>query len=218
VLALLGPGGPLGSLAPQPGSAGSLALIVVAHVSYELIIVVAIVGARLEALLEALPSAQLETARTLGAGAWRRGAAVVLPQILPAVAGAAALVFLLTAGSLGVVLVLGGPRWATLDAEVWYLGTQLLDLRGAAILALVQAGFVAVVGVAYATAGRRSWGVVRWDVARRVQSVPAGVWEPAPGRSAAPARPQAPSGAGSPGSSRWWDCSRSPPSSPSPDG
>ena len=154
VLALLGPGGPLGSLAPQPGSTGSLALIVVAHVSYELIIVVAIVGAR----LEALPSAQLETARTLGAGAWRRGAAVVLPQILPAVAGAAALVFLLTAGSLGVVLVLGGPRWATLDAEVWYLGTQLLDLRGAAILALVQAGFVAVVGVAYATAGRRSPG------------------------------------------------------------
>lgn len=151
VLALLGPGGPLGGAALQPGTTASLGLVVVAHVSYELIVVVAIVGAR----LEALPQAQLETARTLGAGSWRRNVAVVAPQVLPAVAGAAMLIFLLTAGSLGVVLIVGGPRWATLDAEVWYLGTQLLDLRGAASLALVQAAVVVAVGAAYLAAGRR---------------------------------------------------------------
>ncbi|MCB1027185.1 MAG: iron ABC transporter permease, partial [Microthrixaceae bacterium] len=161
VLALWGPGGPLGAAAVQPGSAASLALVVVAHVGYELIVVVAVVGAR----LESLPPAQVETARTLGAGAWRRGVAVVLPQLLPAVAGAAALIFLLTAGSLGVVLVLGGPRWATLDAEVWYLGTQLLDLRGAATLALVQAGIVVVVGAGVAMIGRRGGSGTRGSAA-----------------------------------------------------
>lgn len=150
VLALAGPSGPFGSFAPQPGSAGSLALVVFAHVGYELVVVVVIVGAR----LESMPSTHVEAARTMGAGSWRRGASVVVPQVLPAVAGAGALVFLLTSGSLGVVLVLGGPRWGTLDSEVWYLGTQLLDLKGAAVLALVQAAAVVVVGLVAAVVRR----------------------------------------------------------------
>ncbi|MFZ1636473.1 MAG: ABC transporter permease subunit, partial [Candidatus Microthrix parvicella] len=91
VLALAGPSGPFGSFAPQPGSAGSLALVVFAHVGYELVVVVVIVGAR----LESMPSTHVEAARTMGAGSWRRGASIVVPQVLPAVAGAGALVFLL---------------------------------------------------------------------------------------------------------------------------
>ncbi|MEZ5383088.1 MAG: ABC transporter permease subunit [Microthrixaceae bacterium] len=190
VLALAGPSGPLGSVAPRPGSAESLALVVLAHVAYELIIVVAVVGARLESMPQHLD----EAARTLGAGGWRRATGVALPQLAPAFARAAALVFLLTAGSLGVVLVLGGPRWATLDLEVWYLGTQLLDLRGAALLALVQAGFVVVVaGVWLGTSG----GAARRGSGRVTRSAPLSA-----GRAGAPASglrpPRRPRGA------EWW--------------
>lgn len=122
----------------------------------------------------------------MGAGSWRRGASIVVPQVLPAVAGAGALVFLLTSGSLGVVLVLGGPRWGTLDSEVWYLGTQLLDLKGAAVLALVQAAAVVVVGLVAAVvrrggqSGRPGVHAVEWSgggtTGARAHGVGSGRW------------------------------------------
>ena len=50
----------------------------------------------------------------------------------------ASIVFLFTFTSFGVVLLLGGPRHPTLEVEIYRQTTQLLDLRTAAALAILQ--------------------------------------------------------------------------------
>ncbi|KAA2264101.1 iron ABC transporter permease [Solihabitans fulvus] len=86
-----------------------------------------------------------DAARALGASRWRAFTSVVLPAIAPAVASAAAVVFLFCATSFGVVLVLGGGRFRTLETEIYLRTVELFDLSGAAALSLLQ--FVAVVAV-----------------------------------------------------------------------
>ena len=46
--------------------------------------------------------------------------------------GAAAIVFLFSFTSFGVVLILGGPRYATVEAEIYNQAVRLFDLRAAA--------------------------------------------------------------------------------------
>ena len=70
---------------------------------------------------------------------------VTLPALRPAIASAASVVFLFCATAFGIVLVLGGLRYATVETEIYLLTTNLLDLRGAATLSLVQ--LVVVVGL-----------------------------------------------------------------------
>ncbi|MFT4108661.1 ABC transporter permease, partial [Propionicimonas sp.] len=79
-----------------------------------------------------------EAARTLGAGRWRVLATVTLPALAPAIASGAALVFLFCASAFGVVLVLGGESYGTVETEIWYQTTQLLDLPAAAALSILQ--------------------------------------------------------------------------------
>ena len=62
---------------------------------------------------------------------------VTLPQLRPLLA-AAAITFLFTFTSFGVVRILGGPRHPTIEVEIWRLTTQAFDLEAAAALALVQ--------------------------------------------------------------------------------
>src|SRR3972149_7636814 len=59
-------------------------------------------------------------------------------MIFPALAAAALLVFIFDFTSFGVILVLGGPRFATLETEIYYQTVALFDLPTAAVLALVQ--------------------------------------------------------------------------------
>ena len=54
-------------------------------------------------------------------------------------AAAASIVFLFTFTSFGVVLILGGPRHATLEVEIYRQTAQLLDLAAAAALAVAAA-------------------------------------------------------------------------------
>ena len=82
----------------------------------------------------------------LGASRWRAFREVTLPALRPAIAAAASIVFLFTFTSFGVILILGGPRYATLETEIYRQTAQLLDLPVAAALALVQ--LVAVVAAA----------------------------------------------------------------------
>ena len=60
--------------------------------------------------------------------------------------------FLFTFTSFGVVLLLGGPRHATLEVEIYRQTAELLDLPVAAALALVQ--LVAVVALLLVAATR----------------------------------------------------------------
>ena len=148
-LALLGQGGPLGFL----GLDQSLAAILLAHVFFNYAVVVLIVGG----LWSHLDPRQEDSARVLGAGRWQTFRAVTMPSLRPAIAAAAAIVFLFTFTSFGVILILGGPGYSTLETEIYRQTVQFLDLPQAAALSIVQlAAVVAVLLVAGRAQGRRA--------------------------------------------------------------
>ncbi len=79
-----------------------------------------------------------EAAHVLGAGPVRRFLTVTLPALGPAIAAGASLTFLFCASSFGIVMVLGGVKYSTIETEIWYQTTQLLDLPAAAALSIAQ--------------------------------------------------------------------------------
>lgn len=127
---LLGPRGPLGGL----GLDETVWAILLAHVFFNYAVVVRTVGG----LWAHLDPRQEEAARVLGASRTRAFLEVTLPALRPAIAAAASIVFLFTFTSFGVILVLGGPRYATLEVEIFRQTAVFLDLRTAAVLALLQ--------------------------------------------------------------------------------
>ena len=145
---LLVEGGPLGAL----GWDGSLAAIVAALVFFNYSVVVRTVGG----MWAHLDDRPVDAARALGAPPWRAFVAVTLPALSPAIASAAAVVFLYCASAFGIVLVLGGPRFGTIETEIYVQTTPYLDLRAAAVLSVVQLVVVTVaLRVAAVTRGRR---------------------------------------------------------------
>ncbi|MFC0496506.1 ABC transporter permease [Streptomyces mutabilis] len=132
--------------------------ILLAHVFFNYAVVVRTVGG----LWTQLDPRQEEAARMLGASrfaAWRQ---VTLPALAPAVAAAALMVFLFTFTSFGVVQILGGPAFSTLEVEIYRQTSQVFDLSTAAVLTLVQ--FVAVAAVLAVHA----WTVRRRETALRL--------------------------------------------------
>lgn len=139
-LALLGPHGPLGIDLRQ-----TIWAILIAHVFYNYAVVVRTVGglwAHLDPRLE-------EAARMLGAGRWRTFREVSLPLLRPAIAAAASIVFLFTFTSFGVVLILGGFEYSTIEVEIWRQTTTFLDLPVAGALAVLQLVGISAILVAY---------------------------------------------------------------------
>jgi len=124
----------LGRLAPVVDLRRSVAAILLAHVFFNVSVVVRTVGG-LWAHLDAAP---VLAARTLGAGRLRAFLLVTLPRLRPAIIAAASIVFLFTFTSFGVVLILGGPGRATLEVEIHRATAQLLDLRTAAAISVLQ--------------------------------------------------------------------------------
>ena len=119
--------------------------ILVAHAFFNVAVVVRIVGTFWASLDPRLS----EAAATLGASPRARFREITAPLLAPALASAAAIVFLFSFTSFGVVLILGGPRYATIEAEIYNQAVRLFDLRAAAVLSLVQlACVVAAVSVA----------------------------------------------------------------------
>ncbi|GHG33329.1 ABC transporter permease [Amycolatopsis bullii] len=104
---------------------------------------VAVVARTVAGLWARLDARTTDAARALGASPWRAFRSVTLPALAPAIASAAAVVFLFCATSFGVVLILGGARYRTLETEIYLRTVDLLDLSGAAALSLIQ--FTAVV-------------------------------------------------------------------------
>ena len=121
--------------------------ILLAHVFFNVAVVVRLVGSYWGALDERA----WDAAATLGAGPGRRFRSLTLPALAPALAAAASIVFLFCFTSFGVVVILGGPRFATLETEIYNQAARAFDLRTAAALALLQLAAVAVV---VAVAGR----------------------------------------------------------------
>ena len=116
---------------------------------------VAVVGRTVAGLWAMLDSRAEDAARALGASRWRAFRSVTLPALMPAVTSAAAVVFLFCATSFGVVLILGGARYRTLETEIYLRTENLLDLTGAAALSLVQIAAVLAALLLGAAARRR---------------------------------------------------------------
>ncbi|MFR9674604.1 ABC transporter permease [Streptomyces sp. TR02-1] len=168
-LALLGRGGVLDQAWGLRLDTGVWAILI-AHVFFNYAVVVRTVGG----LWAQLDPRQEEAARLLGAsalGAWRR---VTLPALAPALAAAALMVFLFTFTSFGVVQVLGGPRYATLEVEIYRQTAALLDLPTAAVLTLLQFAAVAVLLAVHARTVRRRETALALVDARRTARRPRG--------------------------------------------
>ncbi|MDG9705459.1 iron ABC transporter permease [Streptomyces sp. DH37] len=149
-LALLGRGGLLDQWWGVRLDTGVTAILL-AHVFFNYAVVVRIVGG----LWAQLDPRQEEAARVLGASRWAAWRTVTLPALAPSVAAAALMVFLFTFTSFGVVQILGGPRHATLEVEVYRQTAQLLDLPTAAVLTLLQFAAVAALMAFHAAVVRR---------------------------------------------------------------
>jgi thiamine transport system permease protein len=129
-VSLLGSGGPLAGL----GLDHTVWAILIAHVFFNYAVVVRTVGG----LWSHLDPHQEEAARMLGASRWRAFRAVTLPALRPAIAASSAIVFLFTFTSFGVILILGGSRYSTLETEIYRQTAQFLNLPLAAALTIVQ--------------------------------------------------------------------------------
>lgn len=115
--------------------------IVCALAFFNVAVVLRTVGPALRSIDPRLEAA----AQTLGAHQGRVLIHVVWPAIRRSVGAAAAVTFLFCSTSFALVLILGGTRVRTLEAEVYLNVTSFLDLRAAAAVALVQAVLLATV-------------------------------------------------------------------------
>lgn len=140
--ALLGPRGMLngwlmaglGLDAPPIRIDQTIWFFLLAHVFYNYALVVRIVGGYWAGLDARLGAA----AAMLGASPRATFLRITLPLLLPAIGSASLLVFIFCFTSFGVVLILGGPGYATLEVEIYRQAIQLFNLPMAATLSLIQ--------------------------------------------------------------------------------
>lgn len=139
--------------APPLRVINTLGAILIAHVFYNTTIILRVVGgawAQLDPRLE-------QAARVLGASPWRTLREVTLPLLRPAILSAALLVFLFDFTSFAVILLLGGPRNATLEVEIYVQALNMLNLPLAGVLSVVQMASTIGLTVLYARlAGQRA--------------------------------------------------------------
>ncbi len=112
----------------------SLGAILLAHVFYNTTIVLRMVGD----YWSHIDPRVSEAAYTLGANRWQTLKKVVLPLLAPAISAAALLVFIFNFTSFGVILILGGPRFATIEVEIYNQTISLFNLPVAAALSVIQ--------------------------------------------------------------------------------
>ena len=122
--------------------------ILLAHVFFNYAVVVRTVGS----WWAGLDGRNADAAAVLGATPVRAFRHVTWPLLRPAVAAAAAVTFLFSFTSFGVILILGGPARATVETEIYRYAITRLDFETASALALCQlvavAALVTLAGVA----------------------------------------------------------------------
>lgn len=129
----------------------TLTIILIVHVFYNYAVALRIISS-----YWANQNPRIEqAARVLGANRWRLWWHIRLPILRPAITAAAVLVFIFTFTSFGVVLLLGGPRFATLEVEIYRQTTNLINLPVAAALSLVQVALMFAMMLVYTRLQRR---------------------------------------------------------------
>lgn len=144
--ALLGPGGLMntGLMAAFDLSRPPIQIdhtvwfFLLAHIFYNYTVIVRLVGG----FWARLPRDTNEAARMLGASRSQVFLKVTLPLLRPAILAASLLIFVFCFTSFGVVLLLGGPRLATVEVEIYRQAVHLFNLPMAAALSLVQIIFI----------------------------------------------------------------------------
>ncbi len=113
----------------------SFKAIILAHTFYNFPICMRLVAAS----WEKIPSSLQEAAQTLGASRMKVFSSITLPALTPGLLASAVMIFMFCFMSFGVILVLGGgPRFTTLEVEVYRLARIKIDLAAASRLAVVQ--------------------------------------------------------------------------------
>ncbi|MFP4180073.1 MAG: ABC transporter permease [Spirochaetaceae bacterium] len=124
----------------------SLKAIILAHGFYNFPIALRVVSS----LWQSLPPTQEWAASTLGARGGRLFRTITLPQLLPSVYAAAALIFMFCFTSFAVILVLGGgPSLSTVEVEIYRLARISFDLHTAAALSIIALLFTLAVMYIY---------------------------------------------------------------------
>jgi len=114
----------------------TLAIILIVHVFYNYSVALRMISG-----YWANQSVRMEeAARILGCSGWRLWWEIRLPILRPAIVAAAVLVFIFTFTSFGIVLILGGIQFATLEVQIYYQALNVFNLPLAAALSLVQIG------------------------------------------------------------------------------
>lgn len=159
-MALVGPRGWLNELLMAAFGLGRPAirlqqtvwLILIAHAFYNTSVVIRLVGGFWAHLDRKL----MDAGRVLGAGRLRVFWEITLPLLLPAIIAAGLLVFLFCYTSFGIILILGGPSFATLEVEIYRQSVTLFRLSDAAALSLVQMAFTFIVMAVYSRVQARA--------------------------------------------------------------
>jgi thiamine transport system permease protein len=120
--------------APPIHLTNTIYAILLAHIFYNTTIVLRMVGDFWSHIDPRLNQA----GQTLGANQLEAFRKITLPLIGPAVAAATVLVFIFNFTSFGVILILGGPRFATLEVEIYFQTISLFNLPLAAALSIIQ--------------------------------------------------------------------------------
>ncbi len=147
---------------------GTVWIILLAHAFYNVSVIIRTVGGFWANLSPRLH----EAAAVLGASPlvvfWR----VTLPLLLPSIIASGLLIFLFCFTSFGVVLILGGIGFATLEVEIYQQAVNLFNLPVAAFLSLVQMTLTFIV-MAFYTRLQANLSVTL-DFAPNIQSAIAG--------------------------------------------
>lgn len=120
-------------------------IILLAHAFYNVSVIIRTVGGFWASLNPRLR----EAAAVLGASPVQLFFRITLPLLAPSIAAAGLLVFLFCFTSFGVVLILGGLQFATLEVEIYRQAVSLFNLPVAAFLSLVQMGLTFTVMAFY---------------------------------------------------------------------
>ncbi len=158
--ALLGPSGPINNsligmfdLSRAPiRLEQTITIILVAHMYYNIAVIIRLVGGYWAKLNPRMS----EAARVLGASRSKAFFSVTLPLLRPPLLSAAILVFLFTFTSFGVILLLGGPSFSTIETEIYQQYVTFLKPDVAAVLSLLQIFFTFLLLVLYTYFQRRS--------------------------------------------------------------
>jgi thiamine transport system permease protein len=124
----------------------TLGAILLAHIFYNTSVVIRVVGSSWTQLDPRLEQA----GRVLGASPVRVLGEVTLPLLLPAILAATLLVFLFDFTSFGVILLLGGPHFATMEVAIYTQALEMLNLPMAGLLSAIQLGCTLLMVVIYA--------------------------------------------------------------------